>query len=144
MQKNGLPALAWVSMWHNNGMDLELVSVDSVGRHLTAEQRWACLGSPLCLLGKEMSTNLPVLLGACAIPQSRFGGLSTAYSGDGWLRMIRDYCCGACWRRETTVHLEREYIERRVSITVFFCSVKIADLPMLTRTGQLQILDTYF
>ena len=29
--------------------------------------------------------------------------MSTAYSITGWLNLISDYCCGACWRKATTV-----------------------------------------
>lgn len=43
-----------------------------------------------------MRTNLPVMLGASAIPLSRLGGMSTAYSVAGWLSLIRGHCCGAC------------------------------------------------
>ena len=65
---------------HNKAMALDPISVASVSRHMTAGWRWACLRSHLWLQGKEMRTNLPVILGACAVPLSRFGGMSTAYS----------------------------------------------------------------
>lgn len=81
---------------NSKGMDLDPVSVATVRRYTTAEWKWACLRSCLWLQAKEMRTNLPVMLGACAIPLSRFGGMSTAYSVAGWLNLIRDYCCGAC------------------------------------------------
>lgn len=88
---------------NNQGMDLDPVSVASARRHTAAEWRWACLGSRLWLQGKETRTTLPGVSGACAIPLSRFGGMSTVYSVTGWLSLIRGYCRGAGWRKGTTV-----------------------------------------
>lgn len=100
---NGSTGSGLSLMCNNKGMNLDPVSVASFRRYTTAEWRWACLRSRLWLQGNETRTNLPVMLGACAIPLSRFGGMSTAYSDAWWLNLIRDYCCGPCWRKGTTV-----------------------------------------
>lgn len=60
-------------------MDLDPIFVASVRRYTAGEWRWACLRSCLWLQGKEMRTNLPVMLGAYAIPLSKSSGMSTAY-----------------------------------------------------------------
>lgn len=64
------------------GRDLDTIA--SVRRYKAAEWRWEFLRSCLWPQGKDMKTNLLVLLGACAIPLSRSGGMSAACSVSWW------------------------------------------------------------
>lgn len=78
--------------------------VASVRRYTAAEWRWACLTSCLWPQGKDTRTNFLVLLGVCAIPLSRFGGMSAAYSVCQWLNLTRDYCWCLLKKRNCTYH----------------------------------------
>lgn len=87
---------------NNKGRDLN--PTVSVRRHTAAEWRWACLRSRLWPQGRDTRINFLVLLGACAIPLSRFGGMSAAYSVSWWLNLIRYYCWCLMKERNCTYH----------------------------------------
>lgn len=67
--------------------------------------QWCVSGHVLpTVQGKDMRTNFLVMLGACAIPLSRLGGMSAAYSVSWWLNLIRDYCWCLLKKRNCIYH----------------------------------------